>query len=133
MVVTGGANEATLAELVCQQAGEVAVNMAGQTSVPVLAAVLRRAKLLVSGDTGAVPVAASVGTPCVVVHPVSDHRVREKRWHPWMVAYRIVPAAAMCTGCSPQACAMGGELCKRSITADAVVEAALSLAHELGL
>ncbi|MEJ5250334.1 MAG: glycosyltransferase family 9 protein [Chthonomonadetes bacterium] len=132
-VVTGGNNEKALAEVVCHQAGEVAVNFAGQTSVPVLGAVLRRAKLLVSGDTGAVHVAASVGTPCVVVHPVSDYRIREKRWHPWMVPYRIVPATAMCPGCTPQKCAMGGESCKRSITADAVVEAALSLAHELGL
>ncbi len=132
-VVTGGSNEKALADVVCQQAGEVAVNFAGQTSVRVLGAVLRRAKLLVSGDTGAVHVSASVGTPCIVVHPVSDYRVREKRWHPWMVPYRIVPATAFCGGCSPQECIMDGHICRESITADAVVEAALSLAQEMGL
>lgn len=132
-VVTGGAHETALAQTVCQQAGEGAVNLAGQTSVPVLGAVLKRAKLLVSGDTGAVHVAASMGTPCVVVHPVSDYRVREKRWRPWMVPYRIVPATAFCPTCSLVECQMGGDICRRSVSVDAVVEASLSLAEELGI
>jgi heptosyltransferase-2 len=131
VVVTGGCEEQTLAEEVCQQVGDAALNLAGQTSILVLGAVLKHAKLLVSGDTGAVHVAASMNTPCVVVHPVSDYRVREKRWHPWMVPYRIVPATAHCEGCTPVKCNMGGHLCRQSISADAVIESALALVKEL--
>ena len=131
VVVTGGCEEQTLAEEVCQQVGDAALNLAGQTSIPVLGAVLQRAKLLVSGDTGAVHVAASMNTPCIVVHPVSDYRVREKRWHPWMVPYRIVPATVFCEGCTPLECNMGGHLCRQSISVDAVIESALDLLEEL--
>lgn len=133
VVVTGGANEKELADVACQQVGQGAVSLAGQTSVPVLGAVLKRAKLLVSGDTGAVHVASSVETPCVVVHPVSDYRWREMRWHPWMVPYRIVPATAFCPGCTPTECQMDGHTCRQSVSVDDVVEAALSLAQYLGI
>lgn len=132
-VVTGGANEQALAQTVCHQAGAGAVNLAGHTSVAVLGAVLKRAKFLVSGDTGAMHVAASMGTPCVVVHPVSDYRMREKRWRPWMVPYRIVPATAFCPGCTSTECQMGGDICKRSVSVEAVVQSALSLLDELGI
>ncbi|MGQ9488842.1 MAG: glycosyltransferase family 9 protein [Armatimonadota bacterium] len=133
VVVTGGAEEKELADVVCQQVGQEAVNLAGQTSVAVLGAVLRQAKLLVSGDTGVVHVAASVETPCVVVHPVPNYRWREMRWYPWMVPYRIIPATAFCPGCTPAGCQMGGHTCRQSVSADDVVETALSLAKDLGI
>lgn len=132
-VITGSANEKALAKTTLHYAGEGTVCLVGQTSICVLGAVLKRAKLLVSGDTGVVHVSASVGTPCLVVHPVSDYRMREKRWHPWMVPYRIVPATAFCAGCNSARCQMGGDICKQSIKVDTVVQAALSLVQELGL
>jgi len=129
-VITGSQAEQPLASAVADQMQGKGVSIAGETSVQVLGAVLRRARLLISGDTAAVHVASSVGTPCVVVHPESDYARRLRRWHPWMVPYRAVTATAFCPQCTEQECRMGGHICRESITADAVVEAALSLIQQ---
>ncbi|HET7397589.1 MAG TPA: glycosyltransferase family 9 protein [Intrasporangium sp.] len=68
VVVTGGAQERTLAEEVCRAAGlppEAA--LAGRTDLAGLAALVSAARLLVCGDTGVAHLSTAYGTPSVLL------------------------------------------------------------------
>jgi ADP-heptose:LPS heptosyltransferase len=78
VVVTGSGSEAALAEAVGRLAGVPTVQAAGRTSTGALAAVLRRAALVVANDTGVAHLGVAVGTPVVVVITTSD----ADRWAP---------------------------------------------------
>jgi spore maturation protein CgeB len=65
IVYTGTGNEKELIHTSMQVAGQSAINLAGQTDIPTLAALLRRANLVISNDTGTMHLAQAVGTPVV--------------------------------------------------------------------
>lgn len=68
IVLLGSAGERALAERLCAAAGDVAtpiVDLCGRTSIPELAALLERCRMLVTGDTGPMHMAAAMRTPIV--------------------------------------------------------------------
>ncbi len=64
VVVWAGAREAAIAERIIAKSGGHAI-LAPPTSLPQLAALLRRARMVISSDTGPLHLAAAVGTPCI--------------------------------------------------------------------
>ncbi len=60
---TGTANENQLIQEAVQIAGSSAINLAGKTDIPILAAILEQASLVISNDTGTMHLAQAVGTP----------------------------------------------------------------------
>lgn len=78
VVLTGTAAERDAADAVATAMRNPALNAAGGTSLGVVAALLERAALLVTNDTGISHLAASVGTPSVIVFVASD----PERWAP---------------------------------------------------
>lgn len=67
VLLVGVKEEAVLGDLFERHAPAVAVHLFGQTNVPQLAALLERANLLVTNDTGTMHVAAAVGCPITLV------------------------------------------------------------------
>jgi ADP-heptose:LPS heptosyltransferase len=68
-----------------------AVDLAGRTSLGLLAALVARSALVVCNDTGVSHMAAAARTPSVVISPVSDPR----RWGPLdRRLHRVVDARA---------------------------------------
>lgn len=90
-----------------------------------LAHVLRRARVLVSGNTGPAHVAAAVGTPVVSVFaPV----VPAHRWRPWAVPHRLLGDLGIaCAGCRARTCPLPEQACLASVTGAAVARAVASL------
>jgi ADP-heptose:LPS heptosyltransferase len=78
VVLTGTAEEAPIAAEVAGRMRYCPVNLAGQTSLGAMAALLSRASLLVSNDTGVSHLAAALKVPSVVIFIASDPR----RWAP---------------------------------------------------
>jgi len=68
VVLTGAQNDLALIELILQRTHEHPVNLAGKTSLTQLAALLQRADLVVTGDSGPMHIAAAVGTPLIAIH-----------------------------------------------------------------
>ena len=102
LVVTGSTAESALTAAVCRAAAAgpgpaTPVDLGGRTSLPMLAAVLAGADVVVAPNTGAAHLAAAVGTPVVSLFaPV----VPAARWAPYgdtprsCSAARTLPARA---------------------------------------
>jgi len=78
VVLTGSTSEWELAETIAHHMKNSAVNLAGQTSLGALAALLNEAQLLVCNDTGVSHLAAALQVPSVVVFSGSN----PQRWAP---------------------------------------------------
>ena len=111
VVVTGSPGEAARAARVAA-AAELpgrSVDLAGRTDLAGLAAVLRRAAVLVSANTGPAHLAAAVGTPVVSLFaPV----VPATRWAPHGVPVRLLgDQHAACRDTRARACPVPGHPC----------------------
>jgi ADP-heptose:LPS heptosyltransferase len=78
IVLTGSAAERDVTRAVADAMEAPAVDLAGQTSIGALAALLEGARIVVCNDTGVSHLAAAVGASSVVVFTTSDQR----RWAP---------------------------------------------------
>ena len=68
VLLTGGPDERELAAKIARKAGlQIAANLAGQLSLPQVAALIGRAQLYIGADTGVSHLAAATGTPSVVI------------------------------------------------------------------
>ncbi|MCX5644503.1 MAG: glycosyltransferase family 9 protein [Phycisphaerae bacterium] len=72
VAATGAKSESAMIEKVRSLAKHPPVNLAGQTSLPELVEVLRRAALVVSNDTGPGQIAAALGRPLVMMFSWSN-------------------------------------------------------------
>lgn len=104
-------------------AGTPTSDLCGRTSLPGLAAVLRRARLLVTGDVGLMHVGAAAGTPLLVLAGASDTSVTG----PWTAApVRILRKPVPCAPCVKNHCINRETpmICMDSIETDEVLVAA---------
>ncbi len=74
VVLTGAPGDIPLIEsiLLRMQDRHGVLNLAGKTSLPQLAALLERADLMITGDSGPMHIAAAVGTPLIAIHGPTD-------------------------------------------------------------
>lgn len=82
VVLTGAPSDLALIEKITRRMHEQPFNLASKTSLTQLAALLKRADLLISGDSGPMHMAAAVDTPIIALHgptnpalsgPISPH------------------------------------------------------------
>ncbi len=72
VVLTGAPGDLPLIEMVIQRMHERPINLAGKTSLTQLAALLQRADLLITGDSGPMHIAGAVGTSLIAIHGPTD-------------------------------------------------------------
>lgn len=122
VLVLGTAGEHALGEQV-RAGGEGILNWCGTTDVPGLVAVLARAALLVSNDSGAMHVAAALGRPQVAIFgstsPVWTGPLNSRA--------AVVAHAVSCAPCFARTCRQGHSDCLRGVTVERVLETALGL------
>jgi len=122
VVLTGVAEEASLVSAVQHAAGVPTRSLAGRLGVAELAAVLARARVLVSNNTGPVHVAAAVGTPVVDLYAQTN-----PQHTPWSVAHRVLFHDVPCKYCYKSVCPEGHHDCLRRVAPESVVAATLEL------
>ena len=72
VILTGAPDDKPLIECVTRQMQEQAIDLIGKTNLPQLVALLKRANLVISGDSGPMHIAAAVGTPLIAIHGPTD-------------------------------------------------------------
>ncbi|MFT5284211.1 MAG: ADP-heptose:LPS heptosyltransferase [Planctomycetota bacterium] len=130
VLVIGAQTDHDLGEQIRELGGTGVTNLCGQSPLLLSTAILKRAEVLVSGDTGAIHLAAAVGTPVVV--PFSARDV-PKRWFPYQseltpkasrsVVHRRTPS---CSPCWLESCP-NQNLCLTEISVDHIWESTIAL------
>jgi lipopolysaccharide heptosyltransferase II len=72
IVLTGAPSDLPLIEKITARMREQPITLAGKTSLNQLAALFKRADLLISGDSGPMHMAGAVGTPLIAIHGPTD-------------------------------------------------------------
>jgi lipopolysaccharide heptosyltransferase II len=125
IVLTGTQSERQLIERIQLQMEEPSHSLAGALSLWDFAALLSRAPLLISNNTGPVHVAAAVGTPVVDLYALTN-----PQHHPWMVRSRVLFHDVPCKFCHKSLCPEGHHDCLRLVRPEQVVQAARELMEE---
>jgi heptosyltransferase-1 len=100
VVITGSAGDGGLAAEILQLGRYSAINLTGRTTLPELTAVLRRARLLVTPDTGALHLAAALGTRTVALFgPTAPWRTG-----PFGEGHEILRLGLDCSPCFKRRC-----------------------------
>jgi ADP-heptose:LPS heptosyltransferase len=94
VVVIGGAAERSQAAQVLPAGGPVA-DLTGRLDLRQLAALLQRARALISNDSGPVHLAAAVGTRVLALFGTSDPATGPRRWGPWGAGHRVICKPSM--------------------------------------
>ena len=101
IILTGGPDEIEIAEMVAVQIEAPVTNLAGQTSLGGLAALLSGLNLFVTNDTGPSHIANAIGTPSVTIFGPADVR----RWAPLDTErHRVVRHLVECNPCFHRVC-----------------------------
>ncbi len=119
VLVAGSPQEAALVQTVVTQAKSRLISIAGLSRVRTLAALLKRSALFVGNDTGAMHIAAAVGTPLVGLFGPSNPMEWGPRGGPAEVIYKGLD----CRVCFHPTCRRGEQNCMKLITVDEVMAA----------
>jgi ADP-heptose:LPS heptosyltransferase len=104
VVLTGTRAEAPIIARVKASMREPALDLAGRTSLGALAALIGRARLLVSNDTSVSHIAAAMRTPSVVISCGAD----ASRWAPLnRELHRVLHHEIECRPCAYRECPVG--------------------------
>nr|WP_319491297.1 glycosyltransferase family 9 protein [uncultured Desulfobacter sp.] len=106
LVITGSPDERPRAQALIDSSGLPIVNMAGETSIMEMAALLKLAVMVISIDTSAVHIATAVGTATVSVFGPSSTR----NWAPGGNLHRIVTHSMSCVPCRNKGCDDTGQV-----------------------
>ncbi len=122
VVFTGDASEAGLVDSIRAAMGAPSASMAGRLGLADFAALVERAPVLISNNTGPVHVAAAVGTPVVDLYALTN-----LQHTPWMVPHRVLFHDVPCKPCYKSDCPLGHHDCLRLVPPGAVARAAREL------
>lgn len=123
IVLTGTADEAPLLTAISRNMRRPAIDLAGQTTLGTLAALVAAADLVVCNDTGMSHIAAAVGTPSVVICSGAD----PLRWRPLDgQRHRVLAHAVPCRPCAYEECPTGHP-CARGVSVEEVVRESFHL------
>ncbi len=122
VALVGGPGDRDVIDRIAPRVPSSVSDLAGRTRVGVLAALLQRAALLVTNDTGPMHLAAAVGTPVFALFgSTNPHWTR-----PWGSRHRTLVGPAPCAPCYQRTCRIG-TLCFEGISVEAVLREALEM------
>jgi heptosyltransferase-2 len=120
ILLVGSEKERPALERVAAGMRRPAVNLAGRTDLSGLVGLLERARLLLGNDSGAMHIAAALGTPVLAIFGPTDAEATG----PLGTRTRIVREPVACSPCLLRECPIDHR-CMTRVTADRVLRAAL--------
>jgi len=124
VIVIGDRSEKKLCEVVVAGTSNKALNLAGLFTLKQLAALLKKADILVTNDNGPMHMAAAVGTKVIAIFGRSIPGVGPKRWGPFGQGHVVFHKDPGCDPCLDRDCKYEFK-CLTSITPDHIFQAIL--------
>lgn len=118
----GENDEQKSAEIIQHSQSDNIVNLVGKTSLMQTAALIKKAKAVVGGDTGNLHLAAALNIPAIMMMGPTD----PNRNGPYKQMHNVIPAGHDCDGCWKRICKKNID-CLSSITPDTVLEKILKI------
>lgn len=130
LLLTGGPGEVEIVKEISNRLELPHANLAGTTSLPVLAGMAQCCDLFVCPDSGPMHLAAAVGTPIVGIYALDEDF--PQRWAPFGVPHKIIrpPRPACPPGCKKPTCPNFS--CYLKVSPQSVSEACTALLQEVG-
>ena len=100
--IVGAPNDKAYADEVIALMEQPVMNLCGDTTLVDLAAIIGKADIFITVDTGATHIAATTGVPMITMYGCTSPR----RWHPYNENARVLTTEAACCPCkiAPEAC-----------------------------
>lgn len=117
VVFTGSLTDAPAVNAIIGKMKKPGVNLCGRTNLKILAALFKRADLVISTDTGPMHIAAAVGATVVALFGPTSCR----RTGPYGHGHRIIQSDLSCVPCFKRSCATGR--CMKNISVAQVLSA----------
>jgi len=124
-LVFGGESDRDLCERVSQMGGSKVANLAGQTSLRELMALLKMCHAVLTNDSGPMHVAAALGTPVIVAFGSTSPELTGPGL-PGDSRHRLLQASAVCSPCFRRTCPIDFR-CMTGITVESAVAAVLDV------
>lgn len=115
-------------ELCAKVAGRELLNFAGKTALPRLAALLRKARLVVAASTGPLHLADALGTPVIGLYPPVKG-LTATRWGPYGGGVSLAPELPLCRKCRPGS--LSACWCMEQLSVDCVFGEAMKLLDKM--
>jgi heptosyltransferase I len=124
VVLIGGREDRVLAERVMHHMQSAPIDLIGKTTLKELIAFLRRARMLITNDSGPMHLAAAVGTPVVALFGPTD----PARTGPYGVGHTVLRSGVPCSPCFSRRCSNTVMMqCMTTIPPHVVIDAARKL------
>ncbi|MFC0398758.1 glycosyltransferase family 9 protein [Paraburkholderia rhizosphaerae] len=129
VLVTGGADEASLAHALRAAAGASSQRLIHDLTDALdfgpFAALIERARVLVSNNSGPVHIASALGTPVVDLYALTN-----PQHGPWQTPHRVLFRDVECRWCYRSVCPQGHHACLLGVEPRDVVDATRDLLEE---
>ncbi|CAM3793810.1 ADP-heptose--LPS heptosyltransferase 2 [Bordetella sputigena] len=124
VILTGSPDEKALVDEVVARSCDPRrlVNLAGALTLGEFGALIARAGLLVSNNSGPVHIAAALGTPIVDLYALTN-----PQHTPWEVPHRLLYRDVPCKYCYRSVCPLGHHACLSAVDPSQVAQAAFEL------
>lgn len=119
VVLIGGPGDRAYCDSIAAAMARKPAVSAGALTLGQTGALLRRCRVLVTGDTGPMHLAAAVGTKTIALFGSMDHR----RAGPYGEGHVVIRKELWCAPCEKRICPLGTTQCMKDITVDEVFEA----------
>lgn len=123
IVLVGGNEDKEAAHTIETECGDRTrvLNLAGQLTLKQLAAVLKKASVLVSNDSGPAHVAAAVGTRTLCIFGRNEPGLSSRRWRTLGQGHQIIQKDVGCVTCLAHRCTIDFE-CLKAVSSDNVFQ-----------
>ena len=127
VVLIGGRDVRHTGKQVMRKMRTTPIDLMGQTTLKELIALLRRARLLVTNDSGPMHLAAAVGTPVIALFGPTD----PTRTGPYGAGHTVLRSGVPCSPCFSRRCTNAVELeCLTAIQPQQVMDAVMRLLEQ---
>jgi heptosyltransferase-2 len=119
IVIFGSPDERKIATSITKMMRFKSLNFAGETNLRISAALISRCALFITNDTGAMHIAAALGTPIVAIFGPTD----PERTAPWGNGHVIVQKKIRCSPCMRKKCLERHHKCMKEVGTQEVLKA----------